>query len=386
MKFKTTALCVGATLASITPALAQQGSNVTIYGVLDLGYEYVNHVGTADDHASRVSQGKGTSYWGLRGREDLGGGLRAIFNLESGFAADTGVLGHGGRLFGRQSYVGLEGGFGRISLGRQYTMKWWATRMGNTFGTGAHGLTSLDEGISNPRQDNAILYLSPKIKGFQAGASYSFGRGVANSAAGNAATAVAVNCAESTSGDSKQCRSISAMGSYDNDNWGAALGYEGNYGGPGAYGGLTDKDLSDKRYIMTGFFKVGSSRFGLGVLRRHNEGTANFGHTYAGTGLTIPQNTKSNLVWLTGSVPVTANISIDGIVGQIKYNGSHDKARLLTLRPVYTLSKRSQLYVSANYVKNSGDVNFSATTATGNVPPKLGGSQLSVIAGMSHGF
>jgi predicted porin len=385
MKVKTIALSVAAAFAYAAPASAQQGSNVTIYGTLDLGYEYVNHVGEGEAHASRVSQGKGTSYWGLRGREDLGGGLRAIFNLESGFAADTGVLGHGGRLFGRQSYVGLEGKYGRLTLGRQYTMKWWATRMGNTFGTGAHGLTSLDEGISNPRQDNAILYVTPKIKGFQAGASYSFGRGVANAASGNAATAVAVNCPESTTGNPKQCRSISAMGSYDTDNWGVALGYEGNYGGSATtYGGLANKDLSDKRYIMTGFFKVGSSRFGLGVLRRHNEGLQNFGHVGLATG--VPTDTKSNLIWLTGSVPITANISIDGIVGQIKYNGTSDKARLLTLRPVYTLSKRSLLYVSTNYVKNSGDVNFSATTATGNVNPKAGGSQVSIIAGMSHSF
>ncbi|MFX5578745.1 porin, partial [Acinetobacter baumannii] len=59
---------------------------------------------------------------GFRGTEDLGGGLQALFVLESGFAPDTGAMGQGGRLFGRQSYVGLKSGWGQIMLGRQLNM------------------------------------------------------------------------------------------------------------------------------------------------------------------------------------------------------------------------------------------------------------------------
>jgi predicted porin len=259
-------------------------------------------------------------------------------------------------------------------------MKWWATRMGNVFGTGSHGLTTLDEGISNPRADNQILYVSNKMKGFQFGAAYSFGRDSSGSATSN--TAVGTYCLGEDATDSKKCRSWSAMGSYDHDDWGLATGYERNYGGvAGTYGGLTSSDVSDKRYILTGYFKVNKARFGLGWIARNNEGIMN--PSFKPNGAT---EQKSNLFWLTGSVPVTDKLSIDGVLAQIKYKHSSDKARVLTLRPVYSLSKRTSLYLSADYVDNSGDVNFAATTSSPKVAPTAGGSQLSVIAGMSHGF
>jgi hypothetical protein len=66
-----------------------------------------------------VSGGKNTSRWGLRGTEDLGGGLKAVFNLEGGILMDTGAA--DGALFKRQAYVGLEGSFGRVVIGRSFT-------------------------------------------------------------------------------------------------------------------------------------------------------------------------------------------------------------------------------------------------------------------------
>ncbi|PMY01052.1 porin, partial [Pseudomonas sp. GW460-13] len=68
------------------------------------------------------SGGLSGSRWGLRGVEDLGSGLKALFVLESGFGLDDGKSQQGGRLFGRQAYVGLESDqVGRVTFGRQYT-------------------------------------------------------------------------------------------------------------------------------------------------------------------------------------------------------------------------------------------------------------------------
>ena len=64
---------------------------------------------------------RSSNRWGLRGVEDIGCGLKSLFVLESGFAMDTGTLQQGGRLFGRQAFVGLQGNWGKITLGRQYT-------------------------------------------------------------------------------------------------------------------------------------------------------------------------------------------------------------------------------------------------------------------------
>lgn len=119
MKITSMALAAAA-LATAGTAAAQ--SNVTLYGIMDAGIEYVNHAGANGGGAARlVSGGKNTSRWGLRGSEDLGGGLKGIFNLESGIAIDTGRLDTDNTLFDRRAVVGLAGSFGQVVFGRTFT-------------------------------------------------------------------------------------------------------------------------------------------------------------------------------------------------------------------------------------------------------------------------
>ncbi|WP_049017806.1 porin, partial [Burkholderia multivorans] len=95
-------------------------SSVTLYGVIDEGLNYTNNVGTGHvyEMASGYAQG---SRWGLKGNEELGGGLKAVFQLENGFDVNTGRLNQGGRMFGRQAYVGLSSAqYGTVTFGRQY--------------------------------------------------------------------------------------------------------------------------------------------------------------------------------------------------------------------------------------------------------------------------
>lgn len=119
-------LIAGAVLA-MTAGLAQAQS-VTLFGRIDVGIEHVTKVFTApgvDDSLTKLQNGGILpSIWGMRGSEDLGGGLKAVFNLESDFSGDTGGsrgLGNISTLFGRQANVGLSGGFGTVLLGRQYS-------------------------------------------------------------------------------------------------------------------------------------------------------------------------------------------------------------------------------------------------------------------------
>ncbi|MBB1634483.1 MULTISPECIES: porin [Cupriavidus] len=120
MKKSLVALACG--IASAT-AVAQ--SSFTLYGVADANVEYTNHnLGTGPNGHSKVAMNSGglsPSRWGLRGIEDLGGGTKAIFAIESGFNIDTGTSGQGGLLFGRQAWVGLVSGHHQVTLGRQYT-------------------------------------------------------------------------------------------------------------------------------------------------------------------------------------------------------------------------------------------------------------------------
>lgn len=105
-----------AVLATTGAAFAQ--SNVTLYGRIDasIGSNRLNGVSTTQLFSGNLT----STRWGLRGTEDLGGGLKAIFGLEQGFDASTGTQA-AGSAFDRQSIVGLSGGFGTVKLGRHDT-------------------------------------------------------------------------------------------------------------------------------------------------------------------------------------------------------------------------------------------------------------------------
>ena len=102
-----------AVLASAGVAQAQ--SSVQLYGIVDLVVHKDKGVS-----AMMTSGGVSGSRWGMKGSEDLGGGLKANFLLEQGFGADTGTVAAGTQ-FARQSYVGLSGGFGEVKLGKIWT-------------------------------------------------------------------------------------------------------------------------------------------------------------------------------------------------------------------------------------------------------------------------
>lgn len=98
-------------------AMAQ--STVSVYGVVDLGLQ---HSKSGDSKVTGIDSGlQSGSRLGFKGTEDLGNGLKANFVLESGINADTGTYGQGNTAFGRQAWLGLEGDFGAVKLGRQYT-------------------------------------------------------------------------------------------------------------------------------------------------------------------------------------------------------------------------------------------------------------------------
>ena len=150
-------LAAGACCALAAPGAHAQ-SSVTLYGIIDTGVEYVSHANAAGDHVVRMPgvTGELPSRWGLRGTEDLGGGYQAVFTLESGFNVRGGDLGQGGRLFGRQAFVGLKSGFGTLAFGRQYTMTYLALQGADIIGPDIYGLGSFDAYVPNGRADNAV--------------------------------------------------------------------------------------------------------------------------------------------------------------------------------------------------------------------------------------
>jgi predicted porin len=158
---------------------AHAQSSVTLYGIIDAGFAYTNNTG--GQHRYFMSSGNlQGSRWGLRGAEDLGGGLKALFVLENGFNVFNGTLGQGGDEFGRQAYVGLQSAqFGTVSLGRQYDSVvdyTGAFEIGSQWGTfySAHP-GDLDNMNNSNRVNNAIKFTSANYAGFTFGGLYSLG-------------------------------------------------------------------------------------------------------------------------------------------------------------------------------------------------------------------
>lgn len=121
MKRRIGALCV--TLAST--CVAAQTSSVTLYGTVDLGLRHGSGLTASNAPASKSTNSMDsgihtTSRWGLRGSEDLGG-AKVLFQFESGLNAKTGASASASKYFDRASWLGLQGGWGTLALGRQTT-------------------------------------------------------------------------------------------------------------------------------------------------------------------------------------------------------------------------------------------------------------------------
>src|SRR5574343_870928 len=166
--------------ASAAPAVLSAGSlganaNVTLYGKLDLFAE-ANGGGGQGKRLALESGGLNGSRLGVKGGADISDGLRAVFQLESGFFANKGTLAQGGRFFGRQAYAGLEGSWGRLTAGRQYSPLYNAVISFDPFEQG-YGSPTTDGHVStgSTRFDSSIVYASPKYAGLSANLMLAFG-------------------------------------------------------------------------------------------------------------------------------------------------------------------------------------------------------------------
>ncbi|CAB3779140.1 porin [Paraburkholderia fynbosensis] len=167
--------------------VAHAQSSVTLYGIIDVGINMNTNAGGSHkyDMSSGVLQG---SRFGLRGTEDLGGGLKAIFVLENGFDVTNGKLGQGGLMFGRQAYVGLSSQFGTVTLGRQYDSVVdyvGPLESGDQWGgyIGAHP-GDIDNFNNAYRTNNTVKFTSVNYGGLTFGGTYSLG-GQAGNITGN---------------------------------------------------------------------------------------------------------------------------------------------------------------------------------------------------------
>lgn len=353
MKPTTLALALAAAFVSST---ASAQSNVQVYGLIDAGVEYVNHASATGGSMARViSGGKNTSRWGFRGSEDLGDGLKVVWNLEGGILMDTGAV--DGQLFRRQAYVGLDGKLGRIVIGRSFTTVYdfvikydplgfapnysWATTASAT-GPSKYGMTT---GF-----DNLIKY-SGATGGFTYGATIGLGEVAGNSADG---------------------RKYAVAGAYNTGGLGVMLSYEQINGTTVVATGNRDKTTA---FHAAADYKLDDWRFVAGVrgykLRAGRAATADLeGDTYWG-GITY---VVKPAITLTAAV---YHVNVKNVPDAVDADPT-----LYVLRGMYALSKRTDLYLTGGYAK----ADHNQLVGLSRDDPGFGSAQAGITAGIQHRF
>jgi len=361
---------------------AHAQSGVTLYGILDTGIELVTHAGPTDDKVVRMPGITGSlpSRWGMRGVEDLGGGYSAIFTLENGFNVRSGDVNQGGRLFGRQAWVGVSNRFGTLSFGRQYTMSYWAIVDADQLGPDIYGgVGSLDSYMPNARSDNTVAYKGT-FSGVTIGGTYALGR----DSAGTGNSPGQGTCAGAIPGNYNACRQWSVLLRYDANAFGVAASYDEQRGGPGAAANLfngtapialTNSGDKDARTQLNGYIKLGQLKVGGGWLGRRVQTVS---PTLA--------DVHTDIFYLTGTYFVTPAMFVDGGVYRTVDTAQDTRATLAALRGTYLLSKRTGVYLQSGYVFNSAKARYTLSQGGPGTTPNAGVGQLGVMAGIRHTF
>lgn len=175
-------------LAVLAASGASFAQSVTLYGLADVWFGTVKTetAGVSASTTQLTSGGVSSSRWGMKGSEDLGGGLKANFLLEQGFTLDDGKAKGTNQAFERQSYVGFSGGFGEVKLGKVWTAYDDVSGASNgMFDSGALApMNVIFESVmysANP--GNTIYYATPTMGGFGAAVSYSLDEAAAGGTA-----------------------------------------------------------------------------------------------------------------------------------------------------------------------------------------------------------
>jgi predicted porin len=324
--------------------VAHAQSSVTIYGVADAGVSYTDNGNPAGEKWGVDSGQQSGSRIGFKGKEDLGGGLSAVFTLESGFNLDNGQLGQNGGLWGRQAWVGLNGGFGTVKLGRQQTALYSALSEIDPFKIGLAGNAQRVFGYglyaADPlaRADNTITYETAAFSGFSGSVSYSFGE---------------------QTGDFSAKRSIGAGAKYANGPLNVQFAYQKSNTAP-----LTAQVTSTLGVVpettgdLTAAF-IGAT-YDFGMAKAHL--------AYADNKLEmlgLPDVKNRN--WLVGvSAPVGASGTV---LASYSANDVKDldqgKSNQYAIGYTHALSKRTNLYTSFSYTDNDNSVRVNNAFAGG---------------------
>jgi GBP family porin len=370
--------------------VAQAETSVTLYGILDTGIGYQNIRGNgAIADQSKIGMLTGVqngSRWGLRGSEDLGDGLRAVFTIESGFNSGDGNSAQGGRLFGRQATIGLaSNSWGQLDFGRQTNVasKFFGSIDPFAEGFGMANIGTVFSSSNTTRFDNMVLYQSPVFGGFQVGAGYSFN--IDDTNAGQTGFNTNNNQRAITTGLRYVNGPLNLAAAYDQVNRNTAVADAATDGSGDRIrawllGGAYDFEVVKvsaaygqtkggwiQATSLTGLFTSGSPDL--------NGGAAGNG------GPVLPTNTYSDdfktQQWMLGlSAPIggatsvfgswqRANVKDSSLYTGGQFAGEDSNMNVYSVGVTYDLSKRTNLYALGSYTNNFGFVDGLKSTLVG---------------------
>ncbi len=331
------ALLAALALAGTSAAMAQ--SSVTIYGRVNTTVE---HQKTGDAKVTGLYNN--SSRWGVRGTEDLGGGLKAGFQLESGFASDTGAV--AGPFFGRQSEVNLGGNFGMLRLGNFTAESYYATADFISMHNHDTG-SSADMLYAYVMRDvNKLAYRLPAFGGFTAEG--------------------AVSLSEKVPG-AKNAYDLAL--NYGAGPLGLGLGYTSNKGVAGAFGAFAGEA---QQVALRGSYAMGA--FTLGAYYQY----ATLDNVNGTTADAKRHAYRLAAMYTMGASELHANF---GRAEKIKAGGntlSGTATNQWTLGYNYNLSKRTKVYGYYTKLDNGANINY-----RGGVP---GDDFSSIAVGVRHNF
>ncbi|GAB4179328.1 MAG: porin [Rhodocyclaceae bacterium] len=348
-----------ASLAAAPFALAQ--SNVTVYGIADAGYA---HTSASGRNNNVIAGGNiNGNRLGFRGTEDVGGGLKAIFTFEMGYNIDTGAAA-GGLNINRQSWVGLRGNFGSVSVGKQYSPGYYvflydteipltlspAFVLNSKLNVGNVSATAPNSRLfagGPARTDNSIVYDTPVFGGFSAKLIYGFGE-VANDVSQGRTGAVGVNYTQGPFGVGYVYSSYEMKAAEASD-------------------GLTGHKLNEN-------FIGGYYNFGIVKL---------IGSWQDAKDQSVAGGNKAKL-WNVGlDVPIGSGVIGLGYANKTVDGNSNRDAKSYSLGYVHKLSKRTYLYGAVNHTSNDALASYGDLAAAGIA---AGADPTTYLLGIRHAF
>ena len=352
------------TLAAVAVLGAFAGSalaaDVQLYGIVDTGVGY-NHVDVdglgdkqdIDTFQMKSGQASG-SRWGLKGTEDLGNGLTVGFILEDGFSSDTGA--DSAPMFNRESSLFIEGGFGKLAMGRMGSLNngqssWAKVGMINAFGTSDWGDYSVQVGnvMSTAAQwDNMVAYQTPDFAGFKVYAQYGMGNTVTDY--------------DSVENESSSDRYYALGATYNNGPFAAYFAVDSiNYASWDNKTG-TGEDMDDSLTVtLGGSYDFEAVKVYLGAQYFDEVKLSNFKGVIKAAGVGQSNKVKGYGISLTGDAPVLGGKAMFGIgYTDAESADSENKSADVELQRYvvsvgydYPFSKRTDVYAVASYMQDS---------------------------------